>query len=169
MSTRGRIAVLLLTVSAAGLGVWNQSEGFEPKAMIPTKGDVPTLGLGSTKYEDGSPVKMGDAITRPQAEELARNLRRQDEKRFAETIPGVTLWQDEYDVYLDFIGQYGIGNWRTSTMRKKLMRGEYRAACDALLAFRKAAGYDCSTPGNHRCPGVWDRQLARHKKCLAAE
>lgn len=167
-NNKARIAVVLLALSAAGFGTWKQSEGFVDKAMIPTKGDVPTIGLGSTKYESGAPVKLGDTITRPRAEELARNLLRQDEKRFADTVPGVLLYQDEYDVYVDFIGQYGIGNWRASTMRKKLLVGDYRAACDALLNFRKAAGFDCSTPGNSRCWGVWTRQLARHDKCLGA-
>ena len=52
-------------------------------------------------------------------------------------------------------------------MRTHILAGEYRQACDALLLYKFSGGYDCSTPGNKRCWGVWDRQLKRHKKCVA--
>lgn len=164
-----RIAVALLSLSAAGFASWQASEGFTDRAVIPTKGDVPTIGHGSTRYEDGRKVKMGDKITRQRAAVLARNLIRQDEKQIAQSLPGAKLTQGEWDVYVDFVGQYGIGNWRTSSMRRHVLAGEYVKACNALLKYRYAAGYDCSTPGNKRCSGVWTRQLERHKKCLAAQ
>jgi GH24 family phage-related lysozyme (muramidase) len=164
-----RIAVAALTMSVAGFATWQASEGFADRAVIPTKGDVPTIGHGSTKYEDGRPVRMGDKITRERAEVLARNLMTQDEKRFAASLPGVKLHQAEFDVYMDFVGQFGIGNWRGSSMRKRLLAGEYSGSCNALLLYKYSAGYDCSTPGNKRCPGVWTRQLERNRKCLEAQ
>ena len=178
--SRNRIAVGLLTMSLAGFGAWKASEGYTDTAVIPTKGDVPTIGHGSTRYEDGTPVKLTDApITRKRAEALALNLHDEEARRFRASLPGVKLTQGEFDVYLDFTGQYGIGNWRQSSMRRHLLAtvqapvdrqpGYYRAACDALLRYRYAAGYDCSTPGNRRCPGVWTRQKKRHSKCLAEQ
>lgn len=169
MSARQRVSVGLLTVSLAGFGAWKASEGFTDTAVIPTKGDVPTIGHGSTRYEDGKPVKMGDTITRPRAELLARNLMTQDERQFAASLPGVKLHQVEFDLYMDFTGQYGIGNWRSSSMRRDLIAGEYSQACTDLLKYRYAAGFDCSTPGNKRCWGVWSRQLERNAKCKAAQ
>lgn len=166
---RQRIAVGLLSLSAAGFATWQASEGFTDHAVIPTKGDVPTLGYGSTRWEDGTPVRVGDTITRPRAEILARNLNSQAEKEFAASLPGVRLHQDEFDVYLDFVGQYGIGTWRKGSPRRYLLEGNYVGACEALLLYRFAAGYDCSTPGNRRCPGVWTRQLERNAKCKAAQ
>lgn len=166
---RARVVVAMLTISAAGFTAWQTSEGFTDHAIIPTRGDVPTLGHGSTRYEDGSRVKMSDKITRPRAEELARNLMKTDERGLTESLPGVRLYQDEYNQYLDFIGQYGIGNWRGSSMRRELLAGNYPAACRALLRYRFSAGFDCSTPGNRVCRGVWDRQQERHAKCLAAQ
>ena len=167
--SRNRIAVGLLTMSLAGFGAWKASEGYTDTAVIPTKGDVPTIGHGSTRYEDGKPVKMGDTITRPRAELLARNLMTQDERQFAASLPGVKLHQVEFDLYMDFTGQYGIGNWRSSSMRRDLIAGEYSQACTDLLKYRYAAGFDCSTPGNKRCWGVWSRQLERNAKCKAAQ
>jgi GH24 family phage-related lysozyme (muramidase) len=171
---KGRIAVAVLTMSMAGFLAWVAGEGFTSQPIIPTKGDVPTIGNGSTKYEDGTPVRMDDPpITRERAEELARNLHSQDEERFKDSLPGVMLTQGEFDLYLDFTGQYGIANWRKSSMRRDLIAGKYRQACDDLLLWRRAAGYDCSTlvngRPNRRCWGVWKRQLERHDKCLAEQ
>ncbi|MFS8930934.1 glycoside hydrolase family protein [Cupriavidus taiwanensis] len=167
--SKQRIAVALLTMSAAGFGVWKSSESFTGQAVIPTKGDVPTLGYGSTRYEDGRSVRMGDRVTRERADVLARNLMKADERQFADSLPGVRLYQQEFDVYVDFVGQFGIGNWRASSMRKRLLAGNYAGACDALLRYRFSAGYDCSTPGNRRCAGVWTRQVKRHERCKGAQ
>jgi len=168
-----RTLVALLTLSAAGFATWQASEGFTDHAVIPTKGDVPTIGHGSTRYEDGTRVKMGDTITRQRAAELARNLHKKDEKAFAETLPNVALTQGEFDVYIDYAGQYGLGNWSKSSMRRELLAGRYAPACNALLKYRFAAGYDCSTlvngKPNNRCWGVWTRQKERNRKCLEAQ
>ena len=79
------------------------------------------------------------------------------------------LHQDEFDIYMDFIGQYGIGTWLKGSPRRDLLAGNYAQACNDLLKYRFAAGFDCSTPGNKRCAGVWARQLERHAKCMAAQ
>lgn len=181
---RQRIAVTLLAISAAGFGTWKASEGDGPTtvqpglgkvhhAYIPTKGDVPTIGHGSTRYEDGTLVKLSDKpITAQRAEQLARNLMSEDERRFRASIKGVKLFQEEYDLYLDFNGQYGGGNWGVSSMRKDLLAGNYVQACHDLLKWRNQAGRDCSRPENwgpKGCKGVWTRQLERHAKCMAAQ
>lgn len=173
MSKR-RALVAALTISAAAFTTWTVSEGFTDRAVIPTKGDVPTIGHGSTRYEDGSRVKMGDTITRKRASDLARNLMRKDERAFAASLSAdARLHQEEYDVYLDYVGQYGIGNWRQSSMRRQVSAGQYTAACQSLLKYRFAAGYDCSTmvngKRNQRCWGVWQRQLERHQACMAVQ
>lgn len=173
MSARNRVAVTLLSLSAAGFAAWQASEGFTDHAVIPTKGDVPTIGHGSTRWEDGTPVKMTDTITRKRAEVLARNLNSQAEKEFAASLPGVKLYQEEFDEYMDFVGQYGMGTWRKGSPRKSLLAGNYVQACNDLLKYKFAAGYDCSTKingkPNNRCWGVWVRQLGRHAKCMAAQ
>ena len=166
---RQRIAVAALSLSAAGFATWQASEGYTPVAVIPTKGDVPTIGHGSTRYEDGQPVRIGDTITPARAEVLARNLNSQAEKQFAASLPGVKLYQAEFDIYMDFVGQYGIGTWLKGSPRRDLLAGNYAQACNDLLKYRYAAGFDCSTPGNKRCAGVWARQLERHAKCMAAQ
>jgi lysozyme len=168
--SRQRVLVAALSLSLVGFASWQASEGWTDTPVIPTKGDRPTIGHGSTFYEDGTPVKLTDPpITRERGEVLARNLLSKDEKALAASLPGAKLYPEEHAEYLDFIGQYGSGTWRKSSMRRHVMAGEYVQACNALLRYRFAAGYDCSTPGNRRCSGVWTRQLERHRKCLEAQ
>lgn len=178
-----RILVTALAVSLAGFMAIVAEESYTSTAIIPVKGDPPTIGFGSTVYEDGKAVKMGDKIEPVRALHVAAAHIGKDEKAFRASVPGVKLTQGEYDLYLDFAYQYGIGNWRTSTMRRKLQEtvtakpadlpGLYRASCDALLMWRKSGGYDCSTMVNGQrnrvCWGVWERQQKRHAKCLAEQ
>jgi lysozyme len=179
-----RIAVGALTMSIAGFGAWMASEGTGPtftsggtvyhKPYVPTAGDVPTIGFGSTYYEDGRRVTMADKpISRVRAVQLAKSLNAWEEKRFAASLPGVALHPDEFDLYMDWVGQYGIGNWgKPKSPRTWLLRGEYANACAALLTWRYQAGRDCSKPANwgpKGCKGVWTRQLERNRKCMEAQ
>ena len=155
----------------------------------PTQGDRPTVGFGSTFHEDGSPVKMGDTTTPVRALFKAHAHITKDEAAFSNSLPGVALHQGEYDLYMDWMYQYGNRAWLTSGMRRELRAGNYAAACFELLEYRKLTSarqegpgwvvnrrdaqgrptrweFDCSTPGNKVCRGVWTRQLERHNKCM---
>jgi len=168
-----RIAVAVLSLSMVGFLAIVTKEGYTERAIIPTKGDVPTVGFGSTVREDGQRVKLGDSTTPVRALHTAQAHIQRDEAVFRASLPGVALTQGEYDLYLDFTYQYGTANWQKSSMRRYLQAGDYRAACDALLRYRFAAGYDCSTMVNGklntRCPGVWTRQQERYAKCVAEQ
>lgn len=168
--SRQRLLVAALTLSLSGFAAWQANEGYSEQAHIPVAGDRPTIGHGSTRWEDGRAVKLGDTVSRERAEVLARHLLREDERRFAASLPGVRLHQEEYDLYMDFVGQFGIGNWRQSSMRKHLLAGRYRDACASLLLWRRGPrGVDCATPGNRVCAGVWTRQLRRYQQCMAVQ
>ncbi|SNR73893.1 hypothetical protein SAMN05192560_0789 [Methylobacillus rhizosphaerae] len=164
-----RILVAALTLSASAFIGLVVSEGYTDKAIIPTVNDRPTLGFGSTYHEDGSAVKSGDTTTPVRALIKAQTHISKEETIFRASLPGVALSQAEYDLYMDWVYQYGTGAWSKSSMRRNLLAGQYRASCDSLLLYKYSGGYDCSTPGNKRCPGVWTRQLERHAKCLSAQ
>lgn len=167
--SRARIAVAALSFSLAGFAGLAVHEHYVEDAMIPTKNDRPTVGLGSTFHEDGTPVKLGDKTTPVRAILKAAAHIGKEEEKFRASLPGVELHQSEYDVYMDWVYQYGTGRWATSSMRRNLLAGDYVSACNALLLYKFSGGYDCSTPGNKRCAGVWTRQLERHAKCMAAQ
>ena len=169
MSQKTRIIVAALSLSAAAFVGLTLDESYTSAAVIPTRGDVPTLGFGSTTHADGRPVRMGDTTTPPKA--LARTLQyiQVDEADMRKTLEGVALHQTEYDTYIDWRYQYGATAWRNSSMLRELRAGNYPAACNSLLRYRFSAGFDCSTPGNRVCAGVWARQLKRHAACMAAQ
>lgn len=162
-----RISVSLLTVSAAFLIALAVSEGYAPKVVTTAADPVPTGGFGSSKDEAGKPLKVGEAMPPVRALVVLRAHVSRDEEAFKKSLPGVALTQGEYDVYLDFVYQYGAGAWEKSSMRKALLSGDYRGACDALLKYRYSNGADCSAPGKRTCGGVWARQQGRHRKCIA--
>ena len=166
---RARSLVSALALSAAALIGLVASEGYTEKAVIPTVGDRPTVGFGSTFHESGAPVKIGDTTTPQRALAKAYAHISKDERAFQQSLPGVALYQAEYDIYIDFVYQYGMNNWNGSSMRRELIAGDYVKACAALLRWKRAGGYDCSIPGNKRCAGVWARQLDRHAQCMAAQ
>lgn len=165
---RHRVTAGLLALSATALVALATSEGYTDRAVVPTQGDRPTVGFGSTLRNDGSPVRMGDTITPPQA--LARSLAhiQQDERGIKACITA-PLHQREYDLMVDFAYQYGAPTLCSSSIAKLANAGRYTDSCGAYLRYRYAAGYDCSTPGNKRCMGVWTRQLARYTSCMEAQ
>ncbi|AXY57255.1 lysozyme [Acinetobacter chinensis] len=183
MTNKARLFVAGSTIAAAVTGGFfiygpsnqqvlstAQKEGFTAKPVIPTKNDVPTIGFGTTIYPDGTKVKMTDsAVTREQGMYFLRHYLNTDAKKFNKTIQNIPIYQHEYDAFIDFSYQFGIGNWSKSSMLTNLKVGKYKAACDSLLKYRFSGGYDCSTPGNKRCAGVWSRQLERHQKCMGAQ
>lgn len=166
MSNKTKSVVLGLTVSVAFFASLIGYEGFSSKPYRDS-GGVATIGIGSTTYENGKRVTMADKpITRTRAIEITRSHISKDEQLFKQSLPGLKLSQTEYDVYLDFTYNFGQANWRSSSMRRLLIQGKHRQACDALLKWKYVAGRDCSIRKNN-CYGVWRRQVDRHSKCIA--
>ena len=166
MSNKNKIVVGLLTASLGFIGGVKLNEGFTSNPIIPTKGDVPTIGHGTTKYPNGVAVTLYDLpITRETADYYLRHHVSKTERQLKNSIPKVALSQTEYDVYLDFVYQYGIGTFNKSSMRANLLNGQYAQACRALLQYRYVNHRDCKVRANN-CYGVYTRQLERYKKCI---
>lgn len=168
-STRQRMAVALLSLSAAALIGIVVDEGYTGQAVIPTRHDRPTVGFGSTLYEDGSAVKLGDTTTPVRALVQVQAHVAREEQVFQRSLAGAQLHPGEYDIYMNWVYQYGTGAWVKSSMRREVLAGHYAAACQALLLYKFSGGYDCSTPGNQVCAGVWTRQQKRHAQCMALQ
>lgn len=75
-----------------------------------------TIGWGNTRYEDGSPVRQGQTITRQRADELFLNIVN------LEFVPGVRrlvarqLNENQFSALVSFAYNIGIGNLKTSTL-----------------------------------------------------
>lgn len=158
-----RVLAAALTFSAAAfVGLLNR-EGYTDTAVIPVKGDVPTVGFGTT-----GGVKMGDKTTPVKAAIRALSDVQKFEGAVKQCVK-VPLHQAEYDVYVDLAYNIGPGAFCGSTIVKRLNAGDYTGACDAILMWKRVAGFDCSTPGNKVCAGLWlDRQRS-YAKCTEAQ
>lgn len=160
-----RSTIAALSVSAAAFVALVAHEGWTDRAVIPVKGDVPTVGPGLTKRADGSPVQMGDTI-KP-VEGIQRSLAHiQKSETALKRCITAPVSQAEYDLLVDFAYQYGEAATCKSGMVRAINAGDYAGSCEAYLRYRFVAGYDCSTPGNRRCIGVWNRTKERHAKCV---
>lgn len=156
-----RTAVAALALSAAALVGIVTNEGYTDKAVIPVKGDVPTIGFGST---DG--VRMGDMITPPKA--LARAL--SDVQKFEGGLKRcvtVPLHQHEYDAFVSFSYNVGTGAFCGSRMVRKLNAGDYAGACGELLRWTYFQGLNCAAPENTRlCGGLAKRRRDEYRRCM---
>jgi lysozyme len=163
-----RLAAASLTLSAAGFVAIVAHEGYTPAAMVPTKNDRPTVGFGSTFRDDGSPVRLGDTITPVQAVKRSASHIAQDEIGLRRCVTG-SMTQGEYDTLVDFAYQYGVSATCKSSMVRHVNAGNYDQACEAYTLYKWSGGFDCSTPGNRICAGVWSRNLERRERCLRAK
>ena len=144
-------------------------EGYTPKPVIPVKGDVPTIGNGTTVYCDGKKVTLKDpAISKEKALQQLKCHIEKNAPAFNKSLHGIKVSQVEYDLYNDFVYQFGITAWNGSSMLRNLKQGKYVQACQSLLKWKYVAKRDCSIRSNN-CYGVWTRQVDRYQKCMGAQ
>ncbi|WP_284085101.1 glycoside hydrolase family protein [Acinetobacter haemolyticus] len=166
MQNKTKVLAACLTASALFFTSLIGYEGYSSKPYSDSIGK-PTIGIGSTVYEDGKAVKLTDkSITKERAIEIAKHHVSKDEIAFKNSIKNSRLSQAEYDLYLDFVYNFGQANWNKSSMRTLLNQGRNREACERLLLWRNAGGRDCRIRSNN-CYGVYARQLDRYSKCVA--
>lgn len=158
---RPRNALAALTLSAAALVGLVMQEGYTDRAVIPVKGDVPTLGFGTT-----GGVKMGDTTTPPKA--LARALT--DVQKFEGALKQcvtVPLNQNEYDAFVGFSYNVGSAAFCRSGIAKKLNSGDYQGACGEILRWTYFQGKNCAAPENaHLCGGLAKRRQEEYRQCI---
>ena len=168
MSKNKIIVTMLTAISVGGIAYTQSKEGT---VFVPYKDSVgvATIGTGTTVYPNGQKVKMTDPrITQKQATEYLKFHISKDARTFNKTLLGVPLSQTEYDLYMDFTYQFGIGAWSSSSMLRSLKAGQYVRACKSLLKWKYVAKKDCSIRSNN-CWGVWVRQQERYSKCMGAQ
>ena len=156
-----RRTVAGLTLSAAALVGIVLHEGYTDHAVVPVKGDVPTIGFGTT-----AEVKIGDITTAPEA--LARALTdiQQFEGALKQCVT-VPLAQHEYDAFVSFSYNVGSRAFCQSTLVRKLNAEDYAGACAELLRWRFFQGKDCALTANARlCGGLATRREAEYRQCI---
>lgn len=150
-----RLAVAALTLSASALVGIAQWESYRGEAYTPVKGDVPTIGFGST---DG--VRLGDKTTPERA--LVRLLA--DANSHSEGIKrciSAPLYQHEFDAYSSLAFNIGVSAFCRSTLVLKLNAGDYAVACAQILRWDRFRG--------RRLAGLTKRRQAEYKLCMGPQ
>ena len=88
--------------------------------LCPAK--VATIGYGTTVYPNGEKVKLGDKITKEEAViyleyEIKKIVKSFNEVRLCFNLE---LNEDQKDACISFIYNLGIGNFKSSTLLKKM-------------------------------------------------
>ena len=101
---------------------------------------VPTIGYGSTYYEDGRPVKIGDAITQERADQLFEAIAEDFAKRVRSLLK-VALNENQFSALVSFTYNVGVANLKKSTLLKKVNINPLdQTITDEFLKWNKAGG-----------------------------
>ena len=97
-----------------GISIIKRFEGLRLRAYLCPAG-LPTIGYGSTWYENGSKVKMGDVITIDRADRLLLFTVAEFEKQ-VDTLVTSAINANQLGALTSFAFNVGIGNFRKSTL-----------------------------------------------------
>lgn len=129
-----------MKISNNGLNLIKQFEGLSLKPYLDAV-NIPTIGYGSTYYEDGTKVTLKDKpITEERATELLEFIAN---KTFSENINKVVkvpLNQNQFDALVSFAYNIGNKNFNWSTLLKKLNLSDYEGASQEFGRWNQANG-----------------------------
>jgi N-acetylmuramoyl-L-alanine amidase len=103
-----------------GIDFIKQREGLRLEAYKDSAG-VWTIGYGSILYEDASPVRPGDQITRDRAEFLLTEEVNRKSEAVSKAISSVKLNQNQFDALVSFAYNVGVGGFLKSTLLKRVL------------------------------------------------
>lgn len=103
---------------------------------------VPTIGYGSTFYEDGRKVTLQDPpITKERAESLFQlALDRQFTPAALRQCPVLIAHPNKLGAIVSFVYNLGAGRLQSSTLRRKINAELWDEAADQILVWNIAAG-----------------------------
>ncbi len=129
-----------MKTSPKGIELITTFEGFSASPYFCPAG-IATIGYGSTKYADGRAVKMGDKpVTYFEAKELLEATLGEYED-VINTYVNVSLSQNQFDALVSFTYNVGIGNFKKSTLLKKLNASLFDDAAKEFLKWDKSKGF----------------------------
>ena len=129
-----------MTISENGLNLIKKYEGLSLEPYLcPAK--IPTIGYGSTYYEDGTKVSMSDSkITEEFAEELLRYNLNKVYSSAVNRYVSVEINQNQFDALVSFAYNLGTYNLKHSTLLRKLNGGDTEGAAMEFFRWNKSKG-----------------------------
>ena len=115
-------------------------EGLYLKPYLCPAG-VPTIGYGATFYQDGKKVSLRDKpITREQAEDLLMYHLKQYFLKEVLLLCYTLDTECKAASILDFAFNVGLGNLKSSTLRKRILSKNWEDVPNQLMRWNKANG-----------------------------
>ena len=128
-----------MKIGSEGLKLIKEFEGCKLISYKCPAG-VWTIGIGSTRYADGSPVKANQALPNEGAALMLLTKTVAAYEHAVNTV-GVELTQNEYDALVSLCYNIGSGNFVSSTLVKMLKAGEPKSeVAKQFLRWDKAGG-----------------------------
>lgn len=128
-----------MQLSTNGFNLLAELEGV---VLNPYKDSVgiPTIGIGSTYYEDGTKVTMKDkAITKERAIQLAKNVVKSFEQQVNKSIL-LPMTQNQFDAMILLCYNIGKSGFARSSVVRHFNLGNIQRAADSFLLWNKAGG-----------------------------
>jgi GH24 family phage-related lysozyme (muramidase) len=128
-----------MNIGNKGLRLIKEFEGCKLTAYKCPAG-VWTIGIGSTRYSDGSAVKRGQTLANEEAALLLLSKTLASYEHAVNAIK-VDLTQNEFDALVSLTYNIGAGNLANSTLVKMLKAGDSKAEiAKQFLRWDKAGG-----------------------------
>jgi len=128
-----------MNIGNKGLRLIKEFEGCKLTAYICPAG-VWTIGIGSTRYSDGSAVKRGQTLANEEAALLLLSKTLASYEHAVNAIK-VDLTQNEFDALVSLTYNIGAGNLASSTLVKMLKAGDPKSEiAQQFLRWDKANG-----------------------------
>lgn len=129
-----------MQVSEACVNLIESDEGFKPYPYLCPAG-VPTIGIGSTHYEDGTAVTLNDPpISHQDAVNLMMFKLNTEYAPAVDRFVKVPIGQNQFDALVDFAYNLGENALRTSTLLKLLNAKDYQGAAGEFGKWVHAEG-----------------------------
>jgi len=164
--SKAKVSSAIAAAMAAGIALaLPHTSGFEGREYVAYRdiGGVWTVCDGATKgirmdyvYTDAE----CDAKTAADLQHAADVVRRNVKEEVAAEMPA-TRWA----AFVDWVYNLGEGNFKRSTMLKKLNAGDVLGACMAIMDWMYVAGKDCRLKES-KCGGIPKRREWEMTMCL---
>ena len=138
-----------MKLSDNGFRLLGELEGIVLRPYKDSVG-IPTIGIGSTYYEDGTKVKMTDkAITKERAIQLAKNVVKSFEQQVNKSIL-LPMTQNQFDAMVLLCYNIGKSGFARSSVVRHFNEGNLQKAADSFLLWNKAGGKELRGLTNRR-------------------
>jgi lysozyme len=126
-----------MKTSDNGIAFIIREEGKRNKAYKDSRG-IWTIGVGHTSEPGELQVTPGLVISDEQIMDVLKRDLEEDAEFYVNKYVKVPLNQNQYDALVSLIVNIGGGNFKSSTVLRKLNAGDYEGAADAFLMWKRA-------------------------------